>query len=184
MTLARTLACCLLFAAGNSTIWAQTPPVAAPDQLALLKSPDPKLAANKKLVFDMYRAIVNGGHYEMAEKYFTKGYVQHNPNVATGREALVEYIKKTRPVRPIPDQIGFPVISIIAEGDMVLVASVEYANDPENPGTQYTTTHFDMYRIEKGLIAEHWDNLQKSKAALTTDPNVTNKPAARPNAAK
>jgi predicted SnoaL-like aldol condensation-catalyzing enzyme len=171
----RTLACCMLIAAGINSTLAQTPPVAAPDQLALLKSPDPKLAANKKLVFDMYRAIVNGGHYEMADKFFTKGYIQHNPNVATGREALVEYIKKTRPVRPIPDLIGFPIISIMAEGDMVLVASVEYQNDPEKPGTQYTTTHFDMYRVENGLIAEHWDNLQKSKSALTTDPNVTNK---------
>jgi predicted SnoaL-like aldol condensation-catalyzing enzyme len=173
----RTVACCLLIAAGINTMYAQTPPVAAPDQLALLKSPDPKLAANKKLVFDMYRTIVNGGHYEMADKFFTPGYIQHNPNVATGRQALVEYIKKTRPVRAIPDLIGFPVISIMAEGDMVLVASVEYANDPEKPGAQFTTTHFDMYRIEKGLIAEHWDNLQKSKSALTTDPNVTNRPS-------
>lgn len=165
-----------LIITGLGTAFAQTPPVAAPDQLALLKSSDPKLAANKKLVFDMYRAIVNAGRYDLAEKYFTKGYIQHNPNVASGRDALVEYIRKTRPVRPIPDLIGFPVISIMAEGDLVLVASVEYVDDPEKPGTKYSTTHFDMYRIENGLIAEHWDNLQKSKAALTTDPNVTNKP--------
>jgi predicted SnoaL-like aldol condensation-catalyzing enzyme len=155
---------------------AQIPPVAAPDQLALLKSPDPKLAANKKLVFDMYRSIVNAGRYDLAEKFFTKGYIQHNPNVASGRDALVEYIRKTRPVVPIPATIGFPVISIMAEGDMVLVASVEYADDKEKPGTKYATTHFDLYRIENGLVAEHWDNLQKSSAALTTNPNVTNKP--------
>ena len=174
--MANTLACCLLVVAGMQAVHAQVPPVAAPDQLALLKNSDPKLAANKKLVFDMYRAIVNAGRTDLAEKYFTKGYIQHNPNVASGRDALVEYIKKTRPVRPIPDVIGFPVISIMAEGDMVLVASVEYAEDAEKPGTKYATTHFDLYRIENGLIAEHWDNLQKSKAALSTDPNVTNKP--------
>jgi predicted SnoaL-like aldol condensation-catalyzing enzyme len=166
----------MLLIAGLSTAHAQAPPVAAPDQLALLKSPDPKLAANKKLVFDMYRAIVNAGRYDLAEKYFTKGYIQHNPNVASGRDEVAAYIRKTRPVRPIPDLIGFPVISIMAEGDMVLVASVEYIADQEKPGTKYATTHFDLYRVEKGLIAEHWDNLQKSKAALTTDPNVTNKP--------
>jgi predicted SnoaL-like aldol condensation-catalyzing enzyme len=169
-------ACCLLFIAAMPALHAQTPPVAAPDQLALLKSSDPKLAANKKLVFDMYRAIVNAGRTDLAEKFFTKEYIQHNPNVASGRDALVAYIKKTRPVRPIPDVIGFPVISIMAEGDMVLVASVEYVDDPEKPGTKYSTTHFDLYRVENGLIAEHWDNLQKSAAAHTTDPNVTNKP--------
>ena len=178
MTRGKILACCILVVAGLGAAWAQTPPVPAPDQLALLRSPDPKLAANKKLVFDMYRSIVNAGRTDLAEKFFTKGYIQHNPNVASGRDALVEYIKKTRPVRPIPETIGFPVISIMAEGDMVLVASVEYVDDPEKPGTKYTTTHFDLYRIENGLIAEHWDNLQKSKAALTTDPNVTNRPGA------
>ncbi len=175
MTPVKTLACCALLVA--SLAHSQAPPVAAPDQLKLLQSTDPKLAANKKLVFDMYRSIVNAGRTDLAEKFFTRGYIQHNPNVASGRDALVEYIKKTRPVRPIPDVIGFPVISIVAEGDMVLVASVEYVDDPEKPGTKYTTTHFDLYRVENGLIAEHWDNLQKSKAALTTDPNVTNKPA-------
>ena len=124
----------------------------------------------------MYRAIVNAGRYDLADKYFTPGYIQHNPNVASGRDQLVAYIRKTRPVRPIPATIGFPVISIIAEGDMVLVASVEYHDDVEKPGSKYATTHFDLYRMEKGLIAEHWDNVQKSKASLTTDPNVTNKP--------
>jgi predicted SnoaL-like aldol condensation-catalyzing enzyme len=176
VTPVKTLACCVLLGFGLAA-QAQVPPVAAPDQLKLLKSADAKLAANKKLVFDMYRSIVNAGRTELAEKFFTKGYIQHNPNVASGRDALVAYIKKTRPALPIPDLIGFPVISIMAEGDMVLVASVEYVDDPEKPGTKYTTTHFDLYRIENGLIAVDWDNLQKSKAALTTNPNVTNKPS-------
>lgn len=171
--IALSLAAACLFA---GALHAQTPPVPAPDQHALLKSDDPKLAANKKLVFDMYRAIVNAGRYDLADKYFTREYIQHNPNVESGRDALVEYIRKTRPVRPIPDTIGFPVISIMAEGDLVLVASVEYNPDPDRPGTRYATTHFDLYRVENGLIAEHWDNVQKSAAALTTDPNITNRP--------
>ena len=154
----------------------QVPPVPVTDQLALLKSADPKLAANKKLVFDMYRTIVNAGRADLAEQFFTPEYIQHNPNVASGRDELVAYIRKTRPARPIPDTIGFPVISIVAEGDMVLVASVEYHDDPDAAGKRYATTHFDLYRIQNGKIAEHWDNVQKSKAALSTDPNVTNKP--------
>lgn len=159
-----------------STAYAQIPPVPVTDQKALLASPDPKLAANKKLVFDMYRAIVNAGRVDMAAQFFTPEYIQHNPNVKSGRDELVAYISKTRPVRPIPDVIGFPVISIMAEGDLVLVSSVEYHDDPDAPGKRYATTHFDLYRIAGGKIAEHWDNVQKSKAALSTDPNVTNKP--------
>jgi predicted SnoaL-like aldol condensation-catalyzing enzyme len=167
---------CGLALASMGIAVAQTPPVPAPDQKALLASADPKLAANKRLVFDMYRTIVNAGRADQADKFFTQGYIQHNPNVASGRDALVEYIRKTRPATAIPETIGFPVISIMAEGDMVLVASVEYVDDTEKPGQKYTSTHFDLYRVENGLIAEHWDNVLKSKASLTTNPNVTNKP--------
>ena len=155
---------------------AQVPPTPAPDQVALLKSSDPKLAANKKLVFDMYRTIVNAGRADLAPQFFTEGYIQHNPNVISGRDALMAYIKKTRPARPIPPTISFPVISIMAEGDMVMVATVSYEYDLEKPGTKFTTTHFDMYRIENGKVAEHWDNVPRSAAAQHKDPNVTNKP--------
>ncbi len=155
---------------------AGVPPTAAPDQAALLQAKDPQLAANKKLVFDMWRAIIQGGHTELAPKYFKESYIQHNPNVATGRDAMVAYMKQTRPVRPISPKITFPVIAIMAEGDLVMVATVSYADDPENPGQKYAGTHFDMFRIEDGKIAEHWDSVAKSQAALHFDPNTQNKP--------
>jgi predicted SnoaL-like aldol condensation-catalyzing enzyme len=158
------------------TAVAQVPPVAAPDQMALLKSRHALQRANKKLVFDMWRAIIQGGHTEMAEQFFTKDYIQHNPNVVTGRDAMVAYMKQTRPVRPIAPNITFPVIRILAEDDVVLVASVSYADDPDEPGKRYAGTHFDMFRIENGKIAEHWDSVPKNKASLHTDPNVTNHP--------
>ncbi len=177
MRVRKQIVCCgILLAAAVGTVHAQVAPTAAPDQAALLKSEDPKLAANKKLVFDMWRAIIQGAHTELAPQYFTEGYIQHNPNVATGRDAMVAFMKGTRPVRPIEPTIHFPVIAIMAEGDLVMVATVSYSPDPENPGKKYAGTHFDMFRIENGKIAEHWDSVPKSKAALHTDPNVTNKP--------
>jgi predicted SnoaL-like aldol condensation-catalyzing enzyme len=155
---------------------AYVPPTPAPDQAALLKSKDPQLAANKKLVFDMWRAIIQGGHVELAPRYFTPDYIQHNVNVATGRDAMVAYMKQTRPVRPIEPTITFPVIAIMAEGDLVTVATVTYLPDPENPGKKYAGTHFDMFRIENGKIAEHWDSVAKSPNAAHFDPNVQDKP--------
>jgi predicted SnoaL-like aldol condensation-catalyzing enzyme len=166
------LCCAIVMGFSAGAVAQAPPPVAAPDQLALLKSDDPKLAANKKLVFDMYRTIVEAGRTDMASQFFTEGYIQHNPNVASGRDALVAYIKKTRPERPLKPLMGFPLIALMAEGDLVLVATVSYAPDPENPGKKYSNTHFDMYRIENGKIAEHWDHVPKSKEALSFDPNV------------
>jgi predicted SnoaL-like aldol condensation-catalyzing enzyme len=168
----------VVVAIASAVAYAQVPPTAAPDQAALLKSSDPQLAANKKLVFDMWRAIIQGGHTEMAPQFFTADYIQHNPNVATGRDAMVAYMKQTRPVRPIAPQITFPVIAIMAEGDLVMVATVSYNDDPDDPGKKYTGTHFDLFRIENGKIAEHWDSVPKSKAALHYDPNTQHEPSA------
>jgi len=176
MRLMTRVACSALAVACVGTGSAQVPPTASPDQAALLQSNDPQLAANKKLVFDMWRAIIQGAHVELAPKYFTKDYIQHNPNVATGRDAMVAFMKSTRPVKPIEPTITFPVVAIMAEGDKVLVASVTYNADPENPGKKYAGTHFDLFRIENGKIAEHWDSVPKDKAMLHLNPNTVSKP--------
>ena len=166
---------CAALALAAPLLPAQEAPVGVKDQLALLKSSDPKLAANKKLVYDMYRTILQGGHHEMVDQYFTPGYIQHNPNVTSSRDSLAKYIKQTRPQRPIQPTLDFPLISLVAEGDMVVIAIVSYQDDPENAGKRYANTHFDMFRIENGKIAEHWDHVAKSKAALHFDPNVETK---------
>jgi predicted SnoaL-like aldol condensation-catalyzing enzyme len=164
---------CAVLALATPLIQAQEPPVGVKDQLALLKSPDPKLAANKKLVFDMYRTIIQGGHADKAEQFFTPGYIQHNPNVVSGRDALAKYIAQTRPKRDIKPLLDFPVISITAEGDIVVIAIVSWQDDEQ--GKRYANTHFDQFRIENGKIAEHWDHVPKSPAALKFDPNVETK---------
>ena len=122
----------------------------------------------------MWRTIIQGAHLEHAEKYFTESYIQHNPNVASGRDALVTYMKNSRPRRDIQPNITFPVISIMAEGDLVMLATVSYDDDPTKPGEKYAGTHFDLFRIENGKIAEHWDSVAKDPKALKYDPNTQN----------
>ena len=144
-------------------------------QQKLLESDDPQIAANKKLVYDMYREIVQGGHADRAEVYFTEEYIQHNPNVTSGRQALYDFIKGSRPARPIEPSIGLPLLNIIAERDMVLVVNQRPETDAD--GEPYITTWFDLYRIENGKIAEHWDPALKSKDMLKFDPNSTRRSA-------
>lgn len=141
----------------------------AADQAALIASEDPQLAANKQLVYDMYRAIVQGGHAELVDQFFTEDYIQHNPNVVSGRAALAEFLRGSRPARPIEDTIKLPLLNIIAERDYVLVVGERPETD-EN-GVDYVTTWFDFYRIEDGKIAEHWDPALKDPAMASFDPN-------------
>jgi predicted SnoaL-like aldol condensation-catalyzing enzyme len=138
---------------------AQVPVIAADtaDQFSMLGSSDPVLAANKKLVFDMWREFIEAGHLETAEKYFREDYIQHNPMVPTGRAAVVKAFAAFTKRQPVKPTISGKLVTILAERDLVTLAFVRELPDPKDPSKHYTTTWFDMFRIEDGKIAEHWD---------------------------
>ena len=145
-----------------------TPDMLAPlepakDQRALLASPDPKLARNKKHVFDFWRIVYEGGHMERAPAFMTPEYVQHNPNVPSGRDWFVRTIGATRKPRAIADHILVPVIQITAERDIVTVMWARKVRDREKPDETYMMTWFDVFRLDEksGLIAEHWDSSER-----------------------
>ena len=144
-----------------TSLQAQLPVKPLAPQSELLKSDNPKYAANKKLVYDMWREFIEAGHMEVAEKYFTETYMQHNPNAPTGRKALVEVFSKWSKTVSVSDTIKGQVVAIVAEGDLVVISFVSEKTDPKDKDKKYTTTWFDMFRIENGKIAEHWDSSEK-----------------------
>lgn len=139
------------------------PMLAAPDQLALLESADPKLARNKKHVFDFWRIVYEGGHMDRVAEYMAPEYVQHNPNVPSGRDAFVRMIGSTRKARAVAPRILVPVIAITAERDIVTVMWARKVADREKPAETYLMTWFDVFRVDAktGLIAEHWDSSER-----------------------
>jgi len=141
--------------------FAQVTVTANPDHKTMLASKDPKLAANKKLVYDFWREVFEAGHMELADKYMAETYIQHNPTVATGRKAFVDFFSQFKTPQPIADRVSAPLVSITAESDLVTLAFVSEQKDPKDPTKTYTTTWFDMFRIENGKIAEHWDAMTK-----------------------
>ena len=148
-----------IFASGAAR--AQVPVQANPNHEELLASADPRLAANKRLVYDFFREVIEGGHMELAEKYLAESYIQHNPTVPTGRTGFVEVFSKFAKPKTIEAKMKSPVVSIIAEGNLVVLSFVKEYNDPADTTKKYTTTWFDMLRIEDGKLAEHWDSQQK-----------------------
>ena len=142
-------------------------PVVSHDHAALLSSPDPRLAANKRLVYDMYRIVLQGGHWDRAHEFIAEGYIQHNPNAAQGLAGLVDYVRASRPVREITDTLDLPLVHLMAEGDYVTTAFVRPEQDAA--GETYYSSWFDLYRIENGKIAEHWDPMLKTDRPI--DPN-------------
>lgn len=134
---------------------AQVPVKVATDQQALLKSDNPQLQRNKELVFNFWREVLQARNMTNIDKYMAKDYIQHNPDVATGRKAFVDFFSqfKKQPVKPTIDNL----VSIVAERDLVVLAFRRTLKDPKNKNKTYTTTWFDMLRIKNGKIVEHWD---------------------------
>ncbi|TWI95858.1 putative SnoaL-like aldol condensation-catalyzing enzyme [Mucilaginibacter frigoritolerans] len=133
----------------------------AQSQKQMLYSNDPQLAKNKKIVYDFWRSVLEGGHLELAPQYMLETYIQHNPNVPTGRQGFIDFFSKFAKARPIVDTIQGPLIAIVAEGDRVVLSFKSIHPDPKDPTKKYTTTSFEMLRVENGKVAEHWDSALK-----------------------
>jgi predicted SnoaL-like aldol condensation-catalyzing enzyme len=131
--------------------------VTEPEQL--FTSADPALQTNKQVVYHIIKDLLEAGHWDLADRYLTAQYIQHNPNAASGREGVVKYfteILKMQP-KPIPVKMQTKVVSVTAEGDFVVVGYPREIKDPKDPAKVYTTTWFDMWRIKNGKADEHWD---------------------------
>lgn len=146
-----------LVATASPPAAAQVPVVANPDHERMLASTDAKLAANKRLVYDFWREVLEAGHLDKAEQYLSEGYAQHNPNVPTGRAGFVEFFGKFSKRRPMEPRVQAPLVAMVAEGDLVVMAFARQVTDPKDASRPYTTTWFDMFRVEGGRIVAHWD---------------------------
>ena len=132
-------------------------PVPVEDQAAMLESDDPQLAANKRVAYDLYR-IVMAKQLDQLETVASTDFMNHNPNEESGFEGMKDFLNRAIPgePRPVSDTLD-NLVTIFAEGDMVILAFARQIDHPNAPGEQYTSTWFDMFRVQDGLVVEHWD---------------------------
>ena len=140
--------------------FAAHPVVAIPadKQAALVDSGTPQAAVNKRLAYDMFRYIM-AAQWDKLYTVASRDIINHSPNEKNGLDAMVAFMK-TYPgmdkPRKLKDSLD-GMVAIFSEGDMVVIAMRRELDHPYKAGVKYTTTAFDMFRIENGLIAEHWD---------------------------
>ena len=159
--------CALLTLAPAAPASPQAPVVGAPNVEALFTSPDPKLHRNKQAAYHIERDLLASGHWELADRWLTDRYIQHNPNAASGRAGVVAFFTKVLKVmpKPIPPKLTQPVVAVVAEGDYVVVITPRVLQDPKDKTKRYTTTWFDMWRFVDGKADEHWDGAEKGPGA-------------------
>ena len=114
-------------------------------------------AANKALVLEFFERVIIGADYDAADEYMRPDYIQHNPKAPGGLEGFKAYFKKigerSKRMRMVQHH---EINHVVAEGDFVVVfASTKLKGII---GTEFK--YADLFRLQDGLLAEHWDVLQ------------------------
>ena len=148
--------------------------------ITLVDPNDRNAMRNKDNVLALYDLMINGKKSEEGTaKFVSPNYVQHNPLIADGSDALGKYFGQVTRQRA---KARVVVHRIIAVGDYVW-AHVNFLNlfndDPNDTGV----AGVDIYRMDAdGKAIEHWDVLQlvgdPKNSAPWVAPNV---PRANPN---
>ncbi|MDW3036878.1 MULTISPECIES: ester cyclase [Bacillus cereus group] len=108
---------------------------------------------NKKMVVDFYNEVFNKHNIDIIPKYVSEDYKQHNPFVADGRKAFMDFFKEDFVKNP---NSSAEIKRVVAEGDTVAL-HVHSRTNSQDKGVAIV----DIFRIEDGKIVEHWDVIQE-----------------------
>ena len=107
---------------------------------------------NKQLVRGLLEDIfVRGNRDQLANYYDGDNYIQHNPQIADGLSGLRQALQA---LAEQGTSVKFNKIhKVLGEGNFVLVMSEgEFDGKP--------SAFYDLFRVENGKIAEHWDTVE------------------------
>lgn len=138
------------------------------DNLAALAAPNPsghtqtdgsmaitdldKVEENRKLVESFLYDVMQGNHPEKTPDYFDgDAYIQHNTGIADGLSGLGTALAAL--AEQGIQMIYTTVHQVLAQGNFVLAVS-------EGTFGGAPTAYYDLWRVENGKIAEHWDVME------------------------
>ncbi len=111
-----------------------------------------KTAENKALVNDFVNTILVKGEFDKLADYFDGDhYIQHNPQIGDGVSGLGKALEAMakQGIKMVYSQNH----KILGEGNFVLSIS-------EGTFADKKSSFYDLFRIENGKIAEHWDVIE------------------------
>ncbi len=115
---------------------------------------------NKATVIEFYQKLFGDKDVSAVDQYISKDYIQHNPSVADGREALKTAVTQWFAGAP-KDTVD--IQHTAAEGDLVFL---HIRGKNQTGGLQ---TVINIFKLKDGLIVEHWDAIQDVPATSLND---------------
>jgi predicted SnoaL-like aldol condensation-catalyzing enzyme len=103
-----------------------------------------------------------------AQAILAPDYIQHNPGVPTGAEPVLQFIPALK-----ASGIALATHRVLTDGNFVITHNT-YTNAQAFGAP--TLVAFDVFRIENGKLAEHWDNLQAPEAPNASGRTLTDGP--------
>lgn len=107
---------------------------------------------NLDLVLAMFEAVLRPLDASRVDEFISPDYIQHSQLAPPGREALKEFLRTIKPQSPNALQ---EIKRSFVDGDHVIL-HYHVRRRPDDPGFAVV----DIFRIENGMIVEHWDVLQ------------------------
>lgn len=109
---------------------------------------DDRPECNKALVIEAMTSLFQRRDATAVDRLYAQDYIQHNPNIPQGRDALRALVAGLS-----PDVYYEPGLTV-AEGDLVAIHGRirGWGDAPQ--------VVVDLFRVEDGRLAEHWDVLQ------------------------
>jgi predicted SnoaL-like aldol condensation-catalyzing enzyme len=108
---------------------------------------------HRRLVMDVYEKVLKPLDESRVDEFFRPDYIQHNPMARTGAEGLKGFLRWAKSVSPSAEH---HVKRMFVDRNYV-IAHVHVVVHPGDLGSAIV----DIFRIEDGLIAEHWDVAQQ-----------------------
>ena len=113
---------------------------------------------NARTIAEFVQLLMNDHDFaQVRERFSTGSYVQHNRAIPDGIDGLTDYV--ARLVKRFPDY-SYDVRQILSSGDRVVFHSHATLRAAHRGNQKKGFIIFDMWRLENGQIADHWDALQ------------------------
>jgi len=105
--------------------------------------------ANKKLVLEGIKGVFIDRDPAVLDRLFSDDYRQHNPQIPNGKAAIEGLLGS------LPADFKYEPGLAVVEGDYVFIHGRYLGWGPK------PMVAVDIFRVEDGKIAEHWDVMQE-----------------------